>query len=503
MDINLRKFCRGLTKEDGSVVFVRWLFFRFLALIVFLAFLSFHVQMPGLIGSEGLLPVEGYLESVEQNTDNKFLDAPTLSWFNKSDGFLNFLTIGGMLFSILLFFSFAPRAMLFLLFVFYLSLIVDGQFFMSYQWDILLTETLFLSIFFAPSHILPTRKEVFPLRLPVFLMKVLLFKLIFLGGIVKLLSGDETWRNLSALNFHYYTQPIPNAVAWFMHQLPDVVQMTSVGAMLFIELIVPFGIFFRGRIRIWSGILLLLLQFVFIVTGNFAGFNYLAIALILLVFKDKELLWIRKRVPEKYLPSEMGHGKNWTRILIAVIVVVFLFLNILMIVNVLAVKLPESLNKPLSYMNNFHVVNRYGLFAVMPTVRHEIVMEGSHNDIDWEEYEFKYKPGDVLRRPPQVAPHQPRLDWQMWFAALGYQRERVWVDGLAVALIEGRKEILDLLEKNPFEGEPPEIIRGAIYEYKFTDFETRRETGAWWVRERKGNYLKITELGEGEYYKIL
>src|SRR5205814_5704779 len=107
----------------------------------------------------------------------------------------------------------------------------------------------------------------------------------------------------------------------------------------------------------------------------------------------------------------------------------------------------------------------------------------------WLDYEFKYKPGDIKRRPRFVEPHQPRLDWQMWFAALGNYQQNRWFINFCVRLLQGSPEVLDLLGHNPFPNEPPRYIRAVLYEYHFTDLATKQKTGAWWRRELKGLYL--------------
>jgi len=142
----------------------------------------------------------------------------------------------------------------------------------------------------------------------------------------------------------------------------------------------------------------------------------------------------------------------------------------------------------------FYLTNTYGLFAVMTTVRHEIILQGSNDGTQWRDYDFKYKPGPVDRAPRWVAPHQPRLDWQMWFAALGSYRNNPWLVNFVFRLLQGSPDVLALLGPNPFSGAPPRYLRALVYDYSFTDFETRRRTGAWWKREPRGTYLPAVSL---------
>jgi hypothetical protein len=143
----------------------------------------------------------------------------------------------------------------------------------------------------------------------------------------------------------------------------------------------------------------------------------------------------------------------------------------------------------------FRTINSYGLFAIMTTSRPEIIIEGSMDGRTWLAYEFRHKAGDVRRRPSFVAPHQPRLDWQMWFAALGSARSNPWFGSFCFRLLQGKSEVLELLEKNPFPDRPPRYIRATGYEYHFTTTAEREKDGAWWKREKTGEYYPSHSLG--------
>ena len=167
----------------------------------------------------------------------------------------------------------------------------------------------------------------------------------------------------------------------------------------------------------------------------------------------------------------------------------YLLLSGLQMVQMFAGTLPSPAGGLLEMVAPFRTVNTYGLFAVMTTSRPEIIVEGSNDGVNWKAYGFRYKPGDLRRGPPWVEPHQPRLDWQMWFAALGSYRENPWFSQFLARLLEGSPPVLRLLGNNPFPGAPPRYIRALVYDYRFTNYAERRATGNWWKREPKGMYF--------------
>jgi hypothetical protein len=339
----------------------------------------------------------------------------------------------------------------------------------------LLLEAGFLAIFLGYS------------RAIVWLFRWLLFRLMFLSGAVKLLSGDRTWRELTALDFHYQTQPLPTPIAWYMQQLPGWFQRLSVGMVFAIELVVPFLIFAPRRLRLFAAACLVLLQILILLTGNYAFFNLLALALCLFLLEDRDL-----RLPEFALKVTRLSHRVRVPLTVAVVFVI-LFLGLSHLIGQFLM-LPPGVGRLMSFAAPFGIVNSYGLFAVMTTTRLEIVVEGSDDRSHWQAYEFRYKPGDLHRRPAWVAPHQPRLDWQMWFAALGTYAENPWFVSLMGRLLQGAPEVLRLLDRNPFAERPPRYVRALMYEYRFTDFKTRRETGNWWSRELLGSYLPAISL---------
>src|ERR1700722_5147813 len=448
------------------------LFLKALGIVYLIAFLSFGVQADGLIGSHGVLPLDNYLRGMHQAMGARaFWYAPTVLWANSSDLALRLAWIAGAALAIVLTLGFFRRTCLVLLLILYLSVCTAGQDFWSFQWDILLLEAGFLGIFLVSS---PGRTWLF---------RWLLFRLMFMSGLVKLLSGDSAWRNLTALGYHYETQPLPTPIAWYMFQLPGWFQKASTLVVFLVELLVPFLIFAPARLRPIAACLLAGLQVLILLTGNYTFFNLLALALCLFLFED------RPAAAPQAPPERLMH-RGVTIALMAFVLVT----SGLQFLEMFSFPLPAPALDYLSGISPLRIVNTYGLFAVMTTTRPEIVMEGSQDGDTWLPYEFRYKAGDLLRGPPWGAPHQPRLDWQMWFAALGSPQQNIWFYNFAVRLMQGSAPVLPLLANNPFPAGPPRYIRALVYDYQFTDPATRKSTGAWWRRELKATYLAPVSL---------
>jgi hypothetical protein len=447
-----------------------------------------------LIGHNGILPVGDYLGAIrEQLGPERCWWVPTFCWISPSDGFLHFQCAFGVLLSLLLIAGVAPVVDLILLWAIYLSLSTVCREFLGFQWDILLLETGFLAIFFAPRQWLPRLSRETPPPLTVlWLFRWLLFRLMFMSGAVKLLSADSMWWNLTALTVHYETQPLPTWIGWYAHQLPVWFQKTSCAIMFVIELAVPLLIFCGRRSRQIACAAFVLLMLLISLTGNYCFFNLLTVALCVLLLDDKLL---SRFSPQRMFSTPQAMAAP-TRLqpLRAAGVGILAAIIILVSGTETAASLlrARSLPRPLAglrrWVSPLRTINSYGLFAMMTTTRPEIVIEGSNDGATWLAYEFKWKPGDLKHRPAFAAPHQPRLDWQMWFAALGDYRSNPWFANFLVRLLQGSPDVLALLKKNPFPDRPPRYIRAVLYEYHFTDFDTRRATGEWWRRERKGLY---------------
>jgi len=478
----------------------RDLFVRALGSIYLIAFVSLWLQIDGLIGEQGILPAGQHLQLArEQLGSDAFFFLPTLCWFGSSNAFLHFLCGAGAVLSILLMTGLAPVLSLALLFLLYLSLTIAGQTFLSFQWDILLLETGFLALFFAPwQWRMKIGSATCFSRVGFLLLKLLLFKLMLMSGVVKLTSGDDSWWNLTALDYHYWTQPLPTVIGWWADQHPEWFKKFSVAFCLVVEIIVPFFIWAPRRLRHIAAGLLIFLQLAIAATGNYCFFNLLTIALCLLLFDDTLLKRMvgRDSVEPRGSNAFGSTESRPTNIAAIIVLIITLPINAMLIFSAFKpnVEWPRPIATVAGYLESFHIVNGYGLFRVMTKTRPEIVIEGSANGTEWLPYEFRWKPGDVDRPPPWVAPHQPRLDWQMWFAALGTYRHNPWFVSLLERLLRNAPNVTRLLARNPFPDAPPQYVRAKLFEYHFASAEEHRATGAWWKREERGDYLPPVSL---------
>jgi predicted DCC family thiol-disulfide oxidoreductase YuxK len=479
----------GDVPEKPTYLRVSALFVRILAVCYLAAFVSLWVQVDGLIGPRGMLPAERYLEWVRGQTGGeRYWLVPTFAWLAPGPGILHFLCGAGAAASLAVLFGFAPTLGLFLAWAFYLSLSSVSQVFLGYQWDALLLEAGLLAIFLSPPawrlRFTPSRPPSEATRL---LLLWLLFRLMFSSGAVKLLSGDPTWRSLTALRYHYETQPLPTWIGWFVHQLPPWFHTASCVFLLFVELAVPFLVFLPRRAKHVAFGFFLVLQILIALTGNYAFFNLLAVALCVLLIDDAAF-------PGARAPVSATGGRRWPGAFLVPFGSVILLASAIQLTLTLR-RSAEGLPRPAiafaQWLEPLRSVNRYGLFAVMTTRRPEIVVEGSDDGETWKAYEFRWKPGGARRRPDFVAPHQPRLDWQMWFAALQQCADNPWFLSFQARLLQGEPRVLRLLATNPFSDRPPRFVRAQLYEYRFTDRETRRRTGAWWRRDLVGPYCPV------------
>lgn len=474
----------------------RAVFLRAVAVTSFTAFLSLLIQIPGLIGVNGVLPAEQFFTVAGQQLNGvaAVLQLPSLAWVSASTTALQLFAVLGMIAAAALFFDVAPRVMVFVQWVLYLSLVVAGQVFLSFQWDILLLEILFFTVFLAPGNMKPGGKRAAPTRLPLYMLWFVLFKLMFLSGVAKLGGGDPVWLDGTALSFHYVTQPLPTPIAWFMDTLPVWLHQLSVILMFAVEILVPALIWVTDRFRRYAAAGIAGFNLVIMATGNYAFFNVLAIALCILLIPGKwvntvlekmrdVIPWFRNTVETRVLPQWL------TGILVGFVLV--------QVVVVAGMFTPGGLPTPLDTVRDtaasFRTVNTYGLFVDMTTNRPELVVQGSMDGATWKPYVFKYKPGDPERMPPVVAPHQPRLDWQMWFAALR-DRPPHWFNAFAVRLLQNQDAVTALLEQNPFPDQGPRFVRAVRYEYRFSNWTALRKKGQWWEREKTGLYMEPVAL---------
>jgi hypothetical protein len=495
----LTRWIWGPSTEPPTWLLGRWLFLRGLALVYLAAFLSLWPQIGGLVGPDGILPAERYLAAAaaERGADAYWL-LPTAAWLYPGGGTPEILCLVGAALSVLLLLGLASPLVLAGLWATYLSVTVIGQDFLSFQWDALLLEAGFLALFVAP---LQLRRGLGlaspPPAAGILMLRFLLFKLMFMSGMVKLLSGDATWRDLTALSHHYETQPLPNPVSWYAHQLPVGAHQASTAGMLAVELALPFLIFMPRRLRLLPAAAFILLQAAVALTGNYGFFNLLAAILVLSLLDDALLSrlvpgWLRWRLPA---------ARSWVglprRLVTGGICAAVISLGLLTMAARFGrpAPLPAPARALLGWVAPWRTLNGYGLFAVMTVRRPEILLEGTRDGITWKPYRFRWKVGNLATPPPVVAPHMPRLDWQMWFAALGSPRTNVWFGRFLEQLLHGAPEVVGLLAEDPFPAAPPRAVRATLYEYRFTSAaEAQAAGGAWWKREEKGPYAGPVSL---------
>jgi hypothetical protein len=457
---------------------------RLLGLIFLLAFWSLAEQAPGLWGSQGIIPV-GRIPEVVASRELGFLDFPSIFRWTADDRALALAPGAGMLLGLLALLGITPAPALLLATWLYLSFSLAGGVFMGYQWDALLVEAGFLGALAAPwgFHPWPGRWPE-PPRAAVWAYRLLLAKLMLQSAAVKLLSGDEAWRGWTALAYHYETQPLPTPLAWYAHQLPLWFQQLSTLATLVIEFAIPVLVFAGRRPRQLAAAMNLGLMALIALTGNYTFFNLLTAALSLWLLDDAALVARLPAAPPP--PLEEAPPARPRRWVACAVGLAYGAACLALVHRTFAGRegSPGWVRAALGPLATWHVCNSYGLFAVMTTRRPELHMEGTLDGTTWLRYRFHAKPGPLDRPPPVVAPHQPRLDWQMWFAALGSLRRNPWMVAFMRRLLEASPPVLALLEHDPFEGRRPLAVRVTADRYRFT----APGADAWWRAEPMGVY---------------
>ena len=476
------------------------IFLRLLGAIYLLAFVSFGAQAKGLVGAHGILPVGEIFPLVRKALGaDAWWQWPSLLWLRPDDAMLFALTWAGGACAVLVLLGIAQPLALAGAWAAYLSLVVAGQDFYSFQWDILLLEAGLLAVFAAPWLWRPTLAARAPSRLAHFLLVWLLFRLMLSSGGVKLSSGDPTWAGLTALEFHYWTQPLPNPIAWLFAQAPAWFQKISCAGVLGAEFVLPFLVWLPRRPRLFACGGLIVLQVLIELTGNYGFFNILSVTLALLLVDDavwrKPLSLTRARAlsgPRERAGARVrGSEKSIMRWILPPLALAYFALSLVPLAAAFHA-MPAALApiaRVYEFVAPFRSINGYGLFANMTTDRPEITLQGSMDGVNWESYEFKDKPGPLRRPPPFVAPYMQRLDWQMWFAAMQDVRATSWMGPFVMRLFEAQPDVLALLGRDPFGGKAPRYLRGQLDDYRFTTFAEKRATGDWWRSEPRGIYF--------------
>ncbi len=476
----------GKDPEPPTCDGVTWLFLRLLGLLFLSAFYSFAIEAQGLIGSDGILPVANLLQAAySQVGDRSYWLLPTVFWLNSSDLAIQVVCWSGVVLSVFLTLNIFPRLCLLGLYVLYLSLVYAGQTFMTFQWDMLLLETAILAIILIRYR-----------TLGIWLLRWLVFRYIFVSGIVKVASGDPAWWDLTALNYHFLTQPLPTSLAWYAYYFPEPILKFATGASLFIELVMPFFIFMPRRLRFLAGFSVLLMQTGIILTGNYNFFNFTTVVICLTLFDDAALQTL---IPTKLFKNIQQHRlskapwrlTNFAVVIFTVwsVVISFAEFNLRFIGFA-----PTVSSEVIGLLAPLQMVNTYGPFAVMTRKRYEIIIEGSNDGANWREYKFKYKPDELDKKPRWNIPLQPRLDWQMWFAALGPPEASPWFAQFLKRLLENSPSVTALLADNPFPDMPPVFVRALYFDYTYTTAAEYRETGAWWNRSLVATYIPSVSL---------
>jgi hypothetical protein len=479
----------------------RWLFLRALGAIYFSAFFSLAFQIKGLIGPKGILPAQRYLTWAAHSMGaDRYWNVPSLFWLSADSHMLMAVVWIGLIASILVFLNVSPRLNLFICFVCFLSFVAVAGDFSGYQSDGMLLEAGFLSLFFAPPGLLPGYGgDHRPSRASLFLLLWEWFRIYFESGMVKILSGDPQWRNLTAMDAYYQNSPLPTWVGWYVAHLPHWFHAATVVITLLLEFVVVLMLFFPRRIRLVCFWIVTPWQIGVILTGNYTFLNYLVAALGFLLLDDLSLRnWLPTsfRLPV-HVPEDLGQEGSTSRLRmglhaarVGVTAVLLTWIGYATLVEMGAmvmsrVPLPIA---PVKALDPFRIANQYGLFAVMTRGRYEIEFQGSNDGVNWQPYLFRYKPQELNEAPRIYAPYQPRFDWNLWFASLGDWHQNELVVLTEERLLLNEPDVLNLFRTNPFPQSPPHYVRAVLWQYWFTSLEEKRRTGDWWKRQLLGLY---------------
>jgi len=514
----------------------RWLFLRALGCIYFSAFFSLVFQIRGLIGPEGILPADDYLQAVAHSFgySRGLWFAPTLLWLASGPHMLTALCWVGMGASLLLALNAWPREMLVICFVCFLSFVSAAQDFSSYQSDGMLPEAGFIAFFFAPPGIRPGLGLASPpSHASLFLLQWEWFRIYFESGVAKIMGGDPEWRHFTAMDEYYQNGPLPTWIGWYVQHLPHWFHASTVYATLALELGLVWMLFLPRRWRIMCFFIVTPWELGIILTANYTFLNYLVLTLGFLLLDDRFLLhflpqrWktsfvasarsrakdnptasepsephevpgmpgeVRRSEQSRVQTSEEGFRRKFNVVKLSLISVtlgwIFYATSLELIWMFSALPLPIV---PVAALEPFRIANRYGLFGIMTRGRYEIEFQGSEDGKTWVAYPFRYKPQELSKPPGIYAPYQPRFDWNLWFASLGSWRDYPIVPRTEVRLLSNDNDVLTLFERNPFPHEPPREVRAVIWQYWFTTMFEKRTQGRWWRRQFLGLYAPTIE----------
>jgi hypothetical protein len=469
----------------------RTVFQRGIGLIYLIAFLNAINQFNPLLGERGLLPVPAWIKAVP------FRASPSLFYFAPRDAVFTAAAWLGFVLSCAVVTGLSERYSMWVsvsvwaaLWVLYISFVNVGQDFYAFGWESILLEAGFLAIF------LGTR-TVAPPFIMILLARWLCFRVMFGAGLIKI-RGDSCWRDMTCLDYHYETQPMPNPLSWFLFWGPEWSHRAGVWFNHLAELMIPFGYFAPQPVATICGLITILFQATIMASGNLSWLNLLTIVLAIPAIDDR---WLRHlfpfQAPQLHAPA-VPH-----KVAVGAFAILVVWLSIKPVRNMLS---PHQVMN--TRYNPFHLVGTYGAFGGITRIRREVIVEGTDDKVltsatQWRAYEFRGKPGDTGRIPPQVAPCHLRLDWLMWFAAMGQYYEQPWFVHLVGKLLEGDRATLSLLRYNPFPNKPPAYVRALLYEYHFTSPAELRRTGQWWRRELVGSFFPAVSLDTRGFRDLL
>ncbi|WP_324652534.1 lipase maturation factor family protein [Georgenia sp. H159] len=462
---------------DGYEV-ARFVLQRGVALLYVVAFVAALQQFPALLGDRGLLPVRRFTAWVPART------APSLFHWRYSDRLLRVVAWAGVVLALTVVVGlpqqgppWVPMLVLLVLYGLYLSVVNVGQVFYGFGWESLLLEAGFLAAFLGSDQTGTSLVTLIAFRW-------LLFRVEFGAGLIKL-RGDPAWRDLTALDYHHETQPMPGPLSWFFHHLPRPLHRVEVLANHVTQLVVPVLLFAPQPVATWAAAVVVVTQLWLVLSGNFAWLNWITIVLAFSAVGDDV---VRELVPGLVPAAPDGPAPLWFVVVVLAVGAVLLVLSWWPARNL--VSRQQRMN---ASFNPFHLVGAYGAFGSVTRRRDEIVVEGSRaedpGEDDWEEYVFRGKPGPPDRRPRQYAPYHLRLDWGMWFLGLGSSAQLSWFLPFLDRLLEADPATLRLLRDDPFDGERPVWVRARVFRYRYSTWDELRRERVWWVRREIGGLI--------------
>ncbi len=456
----------------------RLLIERGLAALYLVGFVVAYTQFPALCGERGLEPATRVLRATTWRR------TPSVFHLGYSDARLRGVAAVGAVIAGALLVGLPQQGPLIVTigawlvaWVLYLSIVNVGGTFYGFGWETLLLEAGFLAIFLGSASVAPAWPVILGYRW-------LAFRVEFGAGLIKL-RGDDCWRNLTCMEYHHETQPLPNPLSWFFHHLPRPIHRAEAAGNFVAQLVLPWGLFLPQPIASIAALLMIVTQLYLVVSGNYAWLNWITIVILASGLADPAVGFagpVTVAIP------------TWFGGLVIGLTILVVILSYYPVRNMASRY--QAMN---ASFDPFHLVNTYGAFGSVSRRRYEVVIEGTSDrtptsTTEWREYEFKAKPGNVHRAPPQVAPYHLRLDWLMWFLPLSPMYGEGWFVPFLMALLRGDRDVLRLLGRNPFPDGPPTYVRARLYLYRYTSWTVLRTTGTWWTRTPAGDYIGAVRL---------